>query len=168
MVSSIPVGALAAWLGKVWASRIAREESAEINKEIEKLKGRILNTQNVFRIQFEKEFAIYQAQSSELAHIRNLFGHWAHHGINDAEKKDFEHKMLTAMNAFLGDVNMNEAFMHESVYKQAILILGLLTTFERPPVDPESLTKLVKQVDIETKKYFSTVRDRINSLNSVD
>ena len=65
------VAALAGWLGKVWATRIANKELADHSKELEKYKRQASTDLEAFRaelqkkqfvhsVQFEKEFKIYE------------------------------------------------------------------------------------------------------------
>ena len=75
--------ALSAWLGKVWASRIARKENAKLQRELTELKhqlekdqkllaGRIETTVHVHKAQFEKEFVVYQELMKRANAVRSI------------------------------------------------------------------------------------------------
>src|SRR3990167_4201132 len=65
------VCALSAWLCKVWAARIGRSENSKLQEQITKLKddlgraqkilsGEVQKSVHVHKVQFEKEFLVYQ------------------------------------------------------------------------------------------------------------
>jgi hypothetical protein len=48
------------WLGKVWAERIAREESAVLQRQIDKLKVALDIASHISKAQYDVEFKIYR------------------------------------------------------------------------------------------------------------
>jgi hypothetical protein len=78
------VCALSAWLGKVWASRIARSEDVKLQRELTQLRDKLESSQkllagevekkvHVHKVQFEKEFLIYQELMRHANGVRARF-----------------------------------------------------------------------------------------------
>ncbi len=78
------VCALSAWLGRLWAGRISASETSELERKItvlrsdlereqRKLSGEIEKAVHVHRVQFEKEFAVYQEVMQAAEALRVAF-----------------------------------------------------------------------------------------------
>ena len=155
---------LSAWLGKVWANRMLTKESQENAKEIEKIKTTLLTQQNVFKIQFEKEFEIYQKLCAITANIRNCLGTLLHRKASSKEDEEkVRNEALNNFNAFIELVNSQEAFMSESVYQHCSILLSMICTLDDENVEHDEA--FYRKLDKETKQLFSVIRTRLNSLN---
>jgi hypothetical protein len=51
---------LSSWLGKVWAGRILQTEKVKFEKELERIKAEYAKKHTVHRLQFQKEFDLYE------------------------------------------------------------------------------------------------------------
>ena len=62
--SSLILIGLSSWLAKVWANRIMQDEKSKHDRELanlrEELRGRVEKRVYIYKIQYEKEFEIYQ------------------------------------------------------------------------------------------------------------
>lgn len=164
--NSIIVG-LSAWLGKVWATRISARENQKNAEEIEKLKNELNIRQNVFRIQFEKEFAIYQRLCEINAKIRNCLAHLIHRKSRTIEEEQVvRDETLKSLNAFIELVNSQEAFMNEEVYHQCLIILQMICSLDNDKIKHDEL--FYSKLDIETKQLFKVIRSRFNNLNALN
>lgn len=76
--------ALSAWLGKVWAARIGRTENAKLQAQItelqdkferaqKKLSGEIQKSVHVHKVQFEREFLVYEDLMKHANRLRRAF-----------------------------------------------------------------------------------------------
>jgi hypothetical protein len=140
------VCALSAWLGGLWAGRIARREAAslesqiaqlrdDIEREQKKLAGEIEKSIHVHRVQFEKEFAIYQEVMSSAEELRVAFFTLrrdlqpALDRPEDREKyftplrEAFTKKFYVLQNA----IYRNRPFFAPAVYQRCDKLLDLLT-----------------------------------------
>lgn len=163
MFSSIPVGCLAAWLGKVWANRISYRESKKNEAEIEKLKTKLQVRQNVFKIQFEKEFEIYQTLCTINASIRSSLAQLTCLKIGTKEENEVRKQALNNLNAFIKVVNSQEAFMSEEVYRHCSILLSMICT-----LDNEHDEAFYRELEKETKQLFKVIRTRLNNLNALE
>lgn len=164
MCSSIPVGVLATWIGKVWANRISRKENQKNTEEIEKIKSKLLVQQNVFKIQFEKEFEIYQKLCTITANIRNCLGTLIHRKNNTKEDENKTREdALNNFNAFIELVNSQEAFMSESVYQHCSMLLSMICSLDNENIKHDEA--FYRKLDKDTKELFTVIRTRLNSLN---
>ena len=161
--NAIIVG-LSAWIGKIWANRISSRESKKNEEEIEKLKTKLQVRQNVFKIQFEKEFEIYQRLCTINACIRNCLGQLIHRKTDTKEEENkVRDEALNNFNAFIELVNSQEAFMSESVYQHCSILLSMICTLDDENVEHDEA--FYRKLDKETKQLFSVIRTRLNSLN---
>lgn len=64
---------LAAWLGKVWATRISGKESSALTREIEHLKANLEKRVFIHKVQFEKEFEVYLDLSKRIHAFRTAY-----------------------------------------------------------------------------------------------
>ena len=69
----VALSGLAAWLGKVWATRISRKESAVLEKDLEELKTDLEKNITIHKIQFEKEFEVYLDLSKRIHAFRAAY-----------------------------------------------------------------------------------------------
>ena len=78
------VCALSAWLGKCWAARIGRSDAAKLQEQITRLKDELERAQRVLsgnverfvhvhKVQFEKEFLVYQDLMKHANRLRRAF-----------------------------------------------------------------------------------------------
>ena len=164
--NAIIVG-LSAWIGKIWANRISSRENKKNKEEIEKLKTKLQVRQNVFKIQFEKEFEIYQMLCTINANIRNCLGQLIHRKTDTKEEENKVRKeALNNFNAFIELVNSQEAFMSEEVYLHCSTLLSMICTLDDDKIKHDEA--FYSKLDKETKQLFNVIRLRLNSLNALE
>lgn len=56
----VVLSALAAWIGKIWADRIARKEQARLNERIRHIEASLEAATHVTKAQYDREFEIYR------------------------------------------------------------------------------------------------------------
>jgi hypothetical protein len=59
-------------LGKLWLDRKLERQRAGYDKELENLKAELAQKHTIHKLQFEKEFAIYDALWAEIVQLKNL------------------------------------------------------------------------------------------------
>lgn len=115
---------LSAWMGKVWANRILEKDRAKYQSELQTLLADLRVKADkellVHRLQFEREFAIYQ----ELWHEARILA-LACQGFDDLQQgplkpqQELVAELCSAHDAFLETVRSNEPFYAIAVYEAA-------------------------------------------------
>ena len=135
--SSIIILGLSSWLGKVWANRIFEKEKLKYEKELQDYKGAIdkemqrlktLDEKALYttRIQYEKEFEIYQNIWKILVELvwaaKNLYpidGRRFPEDEDDASIEEYKKKYSLynkKFNNFLNVITFNAPFYQEEFY----------------------------------------------------
>lgn len=158
---SLPIGGIAAWIGQIWATNIAAKKASEQQKEIEQMKSQLLARQNVFRMQFEKEFHIYESLCSRISAIRNSMAEILY---RDEERISNEQqtRILKQINDYKDYVHEHEAFMSQTVYDHAEKLVSMFMK-----LGSRQEVSFYQNLDMETKLFFGTVRSHIRSLNAI-
>lgn len=185
------VCALSAWIGKIWAGRIARREDARLREQLEVLRGDIESTQkrlagaveksvHVHKVQFEKEFGVYQALMKEANRFHLAF-FTLHQNLQPAfdtqDEEDLYYKpkrqeVLEAIEALRATIRVNRPFYAENVYRQCEILLELAID-EAASLKTEAKTgsmtfEEIRQMKTDVQGAFDGIVDSIrNRLNSV-
>ena len=125
------------------------------------MKNQLLARQNVFRMQFEKEFHIYESLCSRISAIRNSL---AEIRYRDEERilNEQQTRILKQINDYKDYVHEHEAFMSQTVYDHAEKLVSMFMK-----LGSRQEVSFYQNLDMETKLFFSTVRSHIRSLNAI-
>ncbi len=123
-VSSPVALGLTAWMGKIWAASILEKDKAKYRTEVESLL-QALRTQGekelfVHRLQFEKEFAIYQElwkSARRLVLVCHEFSDLSQSPVRS--RSEMYRDLVEAHDALLDVIRTNEPFYSEAVYEVA-------------------------------------------------
>ena len=176
------VCALSAWLGKVWAGRTARKEQAALEEQIERLRAELQQTQqklageiekavHIHKVQFEKEFGVYQKLMKDVNGVRRAYYtlHPALKPIHDVPEQRDQHfkplreDFMTAYSAVRDTILDNKPFYAENVFKHCEeFILLSVDELSSLNVEPgEGLSTWQEQE--EMKKRFCAIIENISS-----
>jgi hypothetical protein len=137
--SSVIILGLSSWLGKIWAERIFQKEKHKydiefqnymynIDKEMQRLKTIDEKALYITKIQYEKEFEIYQniwkALNECVRVTKNLYPKYEDSPTNEAELEEYNNKKYKAyvekFNNFSNIISSNAPFYQESFYNNLI------------------------------------------------
>ena len=133
--ASVIILGLSSWLGKVWANSIFEKEKVkyakelegykgDINKEILRLKTLDEKTLHITKIQYQKEFEIYQEIWRALVEVvwatTDLFPIYEEAPTNEIELEEFNkikyEKYVDKYNKFFNNIRFNAPFYQEEFY----------------------------------------------------
>ena len=120
----LPIGGIAAWVGQIWATNIAAKKTSEQQKEIEQMKSQLLARQNVFRMQFEKEFHIYESLCFRISAIRNFMAEILYRD-EDRISNEQPTRILKQINDYKDYDHEHETFMSQTVYDHAERLVSM-------------------------------------------
>jgi hypothetical protein len=162
---------ISVWLGKVWANRILEKDRAKYQTQVETLLAdiRVRNDKEllVHRLQFEKEFAIYQELWSRARRLVT-----ACRGFSDLQQgplkpeDELVAEFLGAHDDFLETVLAGAPFYATTVYEAAEVlrkaVVSLHWTHQRirrleGAKDPEKVLERVMQLDDEKASILETI-----------
>jgi len=182
---------LAAFLGKIWSTRIAAKEQAKLEAQLEaikseleqarqKLNARLQKSVIVHQIQFEKEFQVYQELVKALVSLRKFFFSLNHtlRPIHDNPEKakaywtDKSKDFVDSYYSFCDVVDMNKPFYADTVNRAAESLAGFSldevmyrSFFGSEVPHPNEEAKQMKTVFLtHTNSIIDAIRDRIRSL----
>ncbi len=190
--SSVIILGLSSWLGKVWANRIFEKEKVKYGKELEGFKGDInkelqrLRTLDdkalhITKIQYEKEFKIYQEIWKALVEVvwatTRLYPTYEQAPTKEDELEEFNKKKyeeyVDKYNEYLHIINFNAPFYQEEFYKGLIEIrdkcIEIGTIFKEYNFDVKynatfALCRDAKIEPDEKKKVYITLPKEIHEL----
>lgn len=160
------MAALAGWLGQVWATRIANRELAAHERELEKFKQKanaslevvrveLQKRQLIHRVQFEKEFTVYETIWEHLVpldeSVRRLRPTFElADGKNEKQKFDerYNQEFVPAYNEYARTVLSRRPFVPESVY--------------------HILTEIMNVAGLEGTDYLFMPKPRFGLPNNID
>ena len=186
---------LSAWLGKVLSSRIARREDAAINEKITKLEASLKSTQSkldgqiatavhVHRVQFEKEFMVYQQIMKDVNRVRRAF-----HTLHPALKKVFtseqdKHDYCLPLRKEFSDAYIcaretivdNEPFVPKDIYSHCDKFIDLsvdeISNLSCGPGEGvlswQDQEKMKKEFAGTIKDIVTAIRNRISSISFIE
>lgn len=150
------IGALAAWLGRVWARRILEKDRVRYQTQMESLlvEMRTSSHKEVFvhRLQFEKEFAVYSELWRELLVLGRALSAFRVLRVGTGKTHDEEvQNVVTTYNAFKDRVYDHRPFYAPEIYDLAKDVLDKAAhtfrnaregrpTFEQEEESEEALT----------------------------
>ena len=125
------VMALSSWLGKVWADRLMRRETAKFREELERLTKQLERKNYVSKVRFDAEFAIYRDLSAaffEMVRFQNNLFVFTECTPDDPEeqKKYYIAKLDEcgkAYNHASTQLYRNAPFIEENIYERFKSIL---------------------------------------------
>jgi hypothetical protein len=190
------VCALSAWLGSLWAGRIGRREDnalqcqitelqAQLDREKTKLEGKVEKSVNVHKVQFEKEFTVYQELTLAAENLRVAFFTLRRKLLplfdNDVAKKAYFKPLVEEFTnryyTFRDSVYRNRPFFAKEVYAACDKLLDVLTKElihqdfvplhgqEMPDAEIQELKNKVKAY---TNDLSDSIRSRIQSITIVE
>jgi len=137
-----------------------------VNKKNEEIKSLYSKEQFIHKLQFEKEFNIYEKLWANLIKLKNLVELFTlHHALKTKEKpikekpiNEIEGKMIIKLMDNINNVQRtiedNRPFYSEEIYRNALKIVKLTKTFFVPPEDlGEKFKHLSKLVESESQIY---------------
>jgi hypothetical protein len=184
------VVALSGWLGKVWAARILENERVALQRELEAFRaqsGRVLEQHKyslgkfslVHKLQFEKEFRVYEdlwAQIVELRGAAMSLRPMIDYGGDSTKDEEIKRRLKLVSDAFetcRKTVLTNQPFYHAPVYE---LANDLLSATRREAFDYqrgregrwaeyyEIAQKNADQIVGLANRICDIIRERISSL----
>lgn len=188
------ISGLVAVLGKIWVGRILERERADTDSELQKLTSSLEATNRAFqleldkglhvhKIQFEKEFAVYEliwsklddVKSAALA-LRPTLDYVDPKESDEDRKKRRLEKFSSAVAAFGDQVNKSRPFYAQSVYViiEEIWKLAHKEASEYKNRDPysdgywERATKNQDTILAAIDKCCNTIRERIRDVRVAD
>ena len=118
----VVLSGLAAWLGKVWAERIASGEQAKLDERLRCIEASLEAVTHVTKAQFETEFEIYRELWDRMLTATGMF--LCVPAVRDSalpEQADHRPKQLELLNKAVGDfgatLQRNRPFYAEEVYR---------------------------------------------------
>jgi len=152
---------------------------SELSGKLEEIKSSLSKEQFIHKLQFEKEFTIYEKLWANLIELKNLVGFFPlHDALKTKEKprKEIEGKMIIKLMDNINNVQRtienNRPFYSEEIYRNALKIVELTKTFFIPPEDLEEkkfehLSKLIEsesQIYEIIKDIEQAIRKRIENI----
>lgn len=187
--------ALSAYLGRVWAARIARGEDKAIKADIarleaqlaqaqEKLRGKIDTTVHIHKAQFEKEFAVYQQLMKDVNRTRTAF-HTLHPVLkkvfeSEEQKheycKPFRDEFAAAFASVRSTVEDNKPFYPQDVFKPCDAFIELcvdeIASLHCGPGegihDWKEQEKMKKRFDELINEITESIRHRLESVTVIE
>lgn len=190
-IAYIILCAFSAWLGKIWAGRIARREDATLQGQLELLKGEIESTQkklagtvekavHVHKVQFEKEFGVYQDLMKEANRLHLAFFtlHPSLKPIFDTQPEaecyynPLREDLFSSVEAVRTTIRVNRPFYAENVFQCCENLLDLAieeaTSLKTAPGTGSLSFKEIEQMKKDIQGVFDNLTDSIrNRLNSI-
>lgn len=151
---------LSLW-GRVWVNK----KKAQQDQRIEELKLSLLKEQTIHKLQFEKEFEVYDYLWMKIAHLKKhtaiLYDKLDAPNI----KKEFA-KFLITWEDVKETINIRAPFISKEVYKicQAILKLAASAFDAEKPPQKSELGKIKKEIANLSSKVEEAIRERIKNI----
>jgi len=150
---------LSLW-GRAWVNR----KKADLEKEIEGVKASHSKELFIHKLQFEKEFKIYEYLWMNIAHFQgalNLFSDPEDKGQLDEITRLFKKVKETIIN--------NIPFYSKEIHDKAELILNLSTgpvlfSVYQKKINIERLEEIKKEISIICNGIEKAIRERINNM----
>lgn len=175
LITAPVVIGLAAWFGKLWASRILEKDRAKYQERIETLLADIRTRDTkellVHRLQFEKEFEVYKELWGAALRLAKVGTHFRMLQIGPLASEDqIKEDLSTASTHFNTVVFDNRPFYAPQVYETAKTIINelseiLLTHNHLKQIDRHhDMTEAQQDKAVEMKMKIERSLDAINAL----
>lgn len=149
------------WIPNKISKNLAETES-RLLKELEEIKSSLFKEQFIHKLQFEKEFNIYEKLWANLIELKSLVGFFPlHNALKTTEepRKDIEGKMIIKLMDNINNVQRtiedNRPFYSKEIYRNALKIVEITKTFFIPPEDlvGKKFEHLSKLIESESQIY---------------
>lgn len=115
------LAALAGWLGKVWAERVARTEQARLTERLTRLESSLEAVTHIHKAQYEKEFQIYCDLWIKLLNMMGAISAFPVIKFPEAEAHEQHTKQVEFLNRAVGEfaatLEHNRPFYSDGVYE---------------------------------------------------
>ena len=146
--------------GKAWVNR----KKVKLEKEIEELKASHSKELFIHKLQFEKEFKIYEYLWMNIAHFQRAL-----HLFSDPEDKGQLDEIARLFREVKETIINNTPFYSEEINEKAELILNLsirpiLLSVHEKKIKKEGLEDIEKEISIICADIEEAIRKRINNM----
>ena len=156
---------LSLW-GKAWVNK----KKAELDKEIEGLKTSHSKELYIHKLQFEKEFEIYDYLWMKIAHFKKAAKNYLDiMPVDPNEESEFFDPFVKEWDELYETITIREPFMAEEVFDQTDKLIKIpeatLTKFKNPiKANQKELLEVKKEILKICEGIGEAIRGRINNM----
>lgn len=146
--------------GKNWVNR----KKADLEKEIEELKASHSKELFIHKLQFDKEFEIYEYLWMNIAHFQRAL-----HLFSDPEDKEQVDEIARLVREVKETIINNTPFYSKEINEKAELMLELsagpvILSIHEKKINKERLEETKKEISIICGDIEKAIRERINNI----